>query len=168
MKFNLYKRGSKGVSYVCAVKRNFRSPDSTFSDSVQGLIEFIEQHPNIPVPRLAQEYLGIEPPRPKADKPAAKSSQPDESAPEVKEAEAVAERLAAAGKAAARQAGAQSASSTADSSPVPHPTSRTVGSAVASAALAMAPVRGSVVSIFRAEPPRWRNRYPRRSRQVTQ
>ncbi|MDV7396190.1 hypothetical protein RZS08_32655, partial [Arthrospira platensis SPKY1] len=26
MNFNVYKRGSKGVSYICAVKRRFREP----------------------------------------------------------------------------------------------------------------------------------------------
>lgn len=60
LKFAIYKRGSKGVSYVCAVKRRFREPGQTFSESVQQLIDFIEQHPNIKAQELPLEFLGIE------------------------------------------------------------------------------------------------------------
>jgi len=59
MKFHLYKKGSKGVSYICAVKRRFRDPQTVLADHVLKLITFIEQHPLIPVTRLAHEFLGL-------------------------------------------------------------------------------------------------------------
>jgi hypothetical protein len=59
-KFAVYKKGSKGVSYVCAVKRKFRDSKSTFTDSIGSLIEFIEQHPEIPASKLPKEYIGID------------------------------------------------------------------------------------------------------------
>lgn len=59
MKFAVYKRGSKGVSYVCAVKRRFRKPDEVLSDNLQELIDFIEAHPNFPAKDLPKNFLGI-------------------------------------------------------------------------------------------------------------
>ncbi len=59
MKFNLYKKGSKGVSYICAVKRRFRDPQTVLAEHVQKLISFIEQHPMIPAARLPHEFLGL-------------------------------------------------------------------------------------------------------------
>lgn len=58
LKFTIYKR--KGVSFVCAVKRNFRDEHTRFSESVQALVAFIEAHPNVLVSQLPQKYLGIE------------------------------------------------------------------------------------------------------------
>ncbi|MDR2673318.1 MAG: hypothetical protein LBC18_00200, partial [Opitutaceae bacterium] len=40
--FTIFKKGSKGISYVCAVKRKFRVPGQAFSDSIGALIAFIE------------------------------------------------------------------------------------------------------------------------------
>ena len=57
--FVLYKKGSKGVSYVCAVKRKFRDPDQIFSDRVQKIIEFLEAHPGIPIKEFTEQYLGF-------------------------------------------------------------------------------------------------------------
>lgn len=59
-KFAVYKKGSKGVSYVCAVKRKFRDSSSVFTDSIRELIDFIEQHPNIPASKLSSQYIGID------------------------------------------------------------------------------------------------------------
>jgi len=59
-KFTVYKKGAKGVSYVCAVKRRFRDEDTVFSDSIQGLIDFIERNPLIPASKLPAQYLGID------------------------------------------------------------------------------------------------------------
>lgn len=59
-KFAVYKKGSKGVSFVCAVKRKFRDSKSVFTDSIRDLIEFIEKHPNIPASKLSKEYIGID------------------------------------------------------------------------------------------------------------
>lgn len=58
LKFTIYKR--KGVSFVCAVKRNFRDEATRFSESVQALVAFIETNPNIQVGQLPERYLGIE------------------------------------------------------------------------------------------------------------
>lgn len=58
-KFALYKKGTKGVSYVCAVKRRFREPSESLSEPVGKLIDFIEKHPKIPAKELPQQYLGF-------------------------------------------------------------------------------------------------------------
>ncbi len=73
MHFTIYKRGSKGASYVCSVKRKFRNSQTRLAESLQELIDFIEKHPNIEVTHLPEKYLGIdvsaktiEPPQEKA------------------------------------------------------------------------------------------------------
>ena len=58
MHFAVYKRGSKGVSFVCAVKRRFRKPDEVLADNLQALIDFLEAHPNFPANNLPKAYLG--------------------------------------------------------------------------------------------------------------
>ena len=65
--FILYKKGAKGVTCLCAIKRKFREPGRPFSDSVQSLIDFIEEHPNIPVTRLPGNFLGLAGPEEKKD-----------------------------------------------------------------------------------------------------
>src|SRR5690606_17293038 len=64
--FTIFKKGSKGVSYVCAVKRKFRVPGQTFADSISNLITFIEAHPMIRASELSAKFLGIELPAAKA------------------------------------------------------------------------------------------------------
>ena len=59
-KFAVYKKGSKGVSFVCAVKRKFRDANTVFTDSIRDLIEFIEKHPDMPASKLPKEYIGID------------------------------------------------------------------------------------------------------------
>ncbi|MGJ8639935.1 MAG: hypothetical protein ACSHYA_11130 [Opitutaceae bacterium] len=59
-KFTVYKKGSKGVSYVCAVKRKFRDSKTVFTDSIRDLIEFIEKHPNTPASKLPKLYIDID------------------------------------------------------------------------------------------------------------
>ncbi|MEM7792073.1 MAG: hypothetical protein AAF546_11775 [Verrucomicrobiota bacterium] len=58
--FTVYKKGSKGVSFVCAVKRKFRDANTVFTDSIQQLIVFIEKNPNIFAAKLSKVYLGID------------------------------------------------------------------------------------------------------------
>lgn len=58
--FSVYKKGSKGISYVCAIRRAFRKPGEVFGESVQQLIEFIEAHPGFPASELPKQYLGTE------------------------------------------------------------------------------------------------------------
>jgi len=60
MHFTIYKRGAKGASFVCAVKRKFRTPKTRLAESLQELIDFIEKHPNIEVSQLPEQFLGIE------------------------------------------------------------------------------------------------------------
>jgi hypothetical protein len=60
--FTIFKKGSKGVSYVSAVKRKFRVTGQTFADSINDLINFIEQTPMVKVSELAEKFLGIKPP----------------------------------------------------------------------------------------------------------
>ncbi len=62
--FTIFKKGSKGVSYVCAVKRKFRVPGQTFSDSIGALISFIEAHPMVRASELPTKFLGITMPAP--------------------------------------------------------------------------------------------------------
>jgi len=62
--FTIFKKGSKGVSYVCAVKRKFRVPGQTFSDSIGALISFIEVNPMVKAGELGRKFLNIAPPAP--------------------------------------------------------------------------------------------------------
>ncbi len=58
--FTVYKKGAKGASFVCAVKRKFRDEKTTFTDSIRNLIEFIEKHPDLPASKLPKLYIGID------------------------------------------------------------------------------------------------------------
>jgi len=58
--FTIFKKGSRGVSYVCAVKRRFRVPGQVFSETIAALIDFIEKHPMIHVKDLPKAFLGID------------------------------------------------------------------------------------------------------------
>ncbi len=90
MKFTIYKRGSKGVSYVCAVKRSFRSGGTVFSESLQELIDFIENHQYINVSQLPEKFLGISiaspAPTPPPEKAPAIEKVPEEEAAKIVEA----------------------------------------------------------------------------------
>ncbi|MEY4488948.1 MAG: hypothetical protein RIQ79_1456 [Verrucomicrobiota bacterium] len=59
--FTIFKKGSKGISYVCAVKRRFRVPGQSFSDSLSALINLIEKHPMVKESELPEKLLGIAP-----------------------------------------------------------------------------------------------------------
>ena len=58
-KFTIYKKGSKGISYVCCVKRKFRDDTTIFTDSIRNLITFIEKNQNIGIQNLPYEFLSI-------------------------------------------------------------------------------------------------------------
>lgn len=67
----IFKKGSRGVSYVCAVKRKFRVPGQVFSDSIGALISFIEMHPMVKVSELGKKFLNVQaPPSPVEGQPA--------------------------------------------------------------------------------------------------
>ena len=72
--FTIFKKGSRGVSYVCAVKRRFRVPGQVFSDSISSLIDFIEKNPMVHVKDLPKNYLGIDVAALQAAAPAAPAS----------------------------------------------------------------------------------------------
>lgn len=72
--FTIFKKGSKGISYVCAVKRKFRVPAQTFADSIGGLISFVETHPMVRASELPEKMLGLKLPAPA--KPAAEGAEP--------------------------------------------------------------------------------------------
>ncbi|MGA3007650.1 MAG: hypothetical protein ABSE59_07145 [Opitutaceae bacterium] len=59
--FTIFKKGSKGVSYVCAVKRRFRVPGQVFAESIGTLIAFIEAHPMVRASELPERFLGLGP-----------------------------------------------------------------------------------------------------------
>ncbi len=57
--FTIFKKGAKGVSYVCAVKRKFRVPGQTFSENIGALIAHVEEHPMIKAGELLRQILGL-------------------------------------------------------------------------------------------------------------
>ena len=56
-RFSIYKKGSKGISYVCAIKRKHRTPDTVFAASMQDLIAFIETNPRVLRSNLPEQHL---------------------------------------------------------------------------------------------------------------
>ncbi len=79
--FSIFKKGSKGISYVCAVRRKFRAPGQVFSDSIGALIAFIAEHPMIRRSELPGKFLGLKLPAAPATGPAESPATPaDESA----------------------------------------------------------------------------------------
>ncbi len=90
--FTIFKKGSKGVSYVCAVKRKFRVPGQTFADTISALISFIEANPMVRASELPRRFLAIEiPAAPKAAEAAAAAPVSDTPAEAVVESAAKAE-----------------------------------------------------------------------------
>jgi len=84
--FTIFKKGSKGVSYVCAVKRKFRVPGQSFAESINGLIAFIESHPMVKAAELPEKFLGIVLPKPvekKAEGETAPAAETQAAAPEL-------------------------------------------------------------------------------------
>lgn len=95
--FTIFKKGSKGVSYVCAVKRKFRVPGQTFSDTIGALIGFVEANPMVRASELPAKFLGINlslAPRPEpaaaapAETPASDTAAKPAVAPEATKTEA--------------------------------------------------------------------------------
>ena len=76
--FTIFKKGSRGVSYVCAVKRRFRIPGQVFSETITKLIDFIEKNPMVHIKDLPKGFLSIEIPvaAPAAAVPAAEPVAP--------------------------------------------------------------------------------------------
>lgn len=99
--FTIFKKGAKGISYVCAVKRKFRVPGQTFAESINGLITFLEANPMITMKDLPEKLLGITPPVALGAPPTAApsiSTPPMPVAPAAEEAPASASDASAAGQ----------------------------------------------------------------------
>ncbi len=78
--FTIFKKGSKGISYVCAVKPKFRIPGQTFAESIGALTAFIEGHPMVKAGDLVKGFLGIEPAAPPPPEGEAAAAEPKEAA----------------------------------------------------------------------------------------
>jgi hypothetical protein len=76
--FTVYKKGSKGVTYVCSVKRKFRDESTVFSDSIQSLMTFIEANQEISATQLPEAYLGMDAAKLVASKPKAPTAEAPE------------------------------------------------------------------------------------------
>ncbi|HEY8993581.1 MAG TPA: hypothetical protein VIM71_02765 [Lacunisphaera sp.] len=76
--FTIFKKGSRGVSYVCAVKRRFRVPGQVFSETISALIDFIEKHPMVHVKDLPKSYLNIEVPAAQPSAPVPEGTTPSQ------------------------------------------------------------------------------------------
>ena len=74
--FTIFKKGSKGISYVCAVKRKFRIPGQVFADSINTVITFIETHPMIKAGEIPAKLLGFQMPKPVESKPETPTAAP--------------------------------------------------------------------------------------------
>lgn len=85
--FSLFKRGQKGVTFVCSVHRKFRTPDSVFSDTVQRVFDFLEKNPKTKIQDLPKKMFGLDDvpaapvPAENAEVPASENSVPAENVP---------------------------------------------------------------------------------------
>lgn len=61
MGFNIYKKGSKGISYVCAIKRKYRKADTVFADPIKQLLAFLERTPMMAITDVPKAYLESHP-----------------------------------------------------------------------------------------------------------
>ncbi len=62
-KFSIYKKGAKGITYVCSTKRNFRSPGQVMSPDLDRIIRFLEANQLTKakeMPAAYQEWLKTE------------------------------------------------------------------------------------------------------------
>ncbi|MDR2430633.1 MAG: hypothetical protein LBD14_07100 [Puniceicoccales bacterium] len=57
--FTIYKRGAKGHTYVTAIQRKHRTPQTNFADSIQRTLDYIEKHPNVKITDLPEKILGL-------------------------------------------------------------------------------------------------------------
>ena len=59
MKFAVYKHGSKGITFVCAIKRKLRTQDTVFASSIQTLLDFLDENPKSRKNELVERFLGL-------------------------------------------------------------------------------------------------------------
>jgi hypothetical protein len=96
------------------VKRKFRDSKTVFTPSIQGLIEFIEQHPNTPASKLPKLYINIDTEK---QQPAKLEMTEAEIAAAAAEAAAIAEASEAASTEAAAVAPAPDAAASTEATP---------------------------------------------------
>lgn len=75
-KFTIYKKGPKGISFVCCVKRKFRDQSTVFTDSITQLIQYIEKQSSVDVQNLPFDFLSI--PKPSEEKASETKGQLDQ------------------------------------------------------------------------------------------
>ena len=88
LKINVYKKGSRGISYICAVKRRFQTEGQNFVDSIQALIDFIVKTSRPKVADLEESFLGIKKMDSGIESPSSNESKGEETKelpPEIKE-----------------------------------------------------------------------------------
>ena len=74
--FAIYKRGTKGHTYVTAIPRQYRTPQTNFADSIQRALDYIEKHPNIKITDLPEKFLGLGIPPAPPPSPVAETTAP--------------------------------------------------------------------------------------------
>ncbi len=57
--FIFSKGGSKGFTYVCSVKRKYRTPQTVFADAIQRVFDFVEKNQRIKITDLPAKYLAL-------------------------------------------------------------------------------------------------------------
>lgn len=55
-KFSIYKKGAKGVTLICATRRNFRKKGQVMSDTLDRLLRFLEAHQNIKAKEVPAQF----------------------------------------------------------------------------------------------------------------
>ncbi|MEI6862023.1 MAG: hypothetical protein WCL04_07200 [Verrucomicrobiota bacterium] len=85
---SIFKKGSKGITYVCAVRRKLRTSDQVFAENLGALIAFIEAHPMVRRSVLPEKFLGFK--LPVAAQPAAETPKPQTTSPAAVVAEGTA------------------------------------------------------------------------------
>ena len=60
MKFHIYKREDKNISYVSAVKPKQREPNASISDRILTLLKYLEEHPGTQKSLLPDAYLNLD------------------------------------------------------------------------------------------------------------
>lgn len=61
--FTIYKRGSKGFAFVCAVKRKFLLVGDSLSDTPQKIYDFLMENQGVKASALPYLYLGLQAPQ---------------------------------------------------------------------------------------------------------
>ena len=57
--FNVFKKGSQGISYACFVRRRFIEEGQIFADSIQQLVDFIAKNQGCNRKELSEKLLGL-------------------------------------------------------------------------------------------------------------